>query len=199
MSQNAFLLPLLRVALALPLWFFAVGAMACTERTMLELIGTLEAPKGYDQVYSGVSVQPPRPITTMTIGEVLDWQRLASKTSVSSAAGRYQVIRGTLSNLVDQGVVSVDDIYNPRTQDRIGLHLLRSTGYRNGTTSPEVANRVAGIWAALPQIGGPEAGLSVYEGYAGNHALISAPSYQGVLDCSLDGSDGYPRRHPAGL
>lgn len=186
MNRKALLLPLLRAALALSLWLSALSAVACTERTMLELIGTLEAPKGYDQVYSGVSVQPPRPITTMTVGEVLEWQRLASKTSVSSAAGRYQVIRGTLSNMVDQRVVSVDDIYSPRTQDRIGLYLLRSTGYRNGSTSPEVANRVAGIWAALPQIGGPEAGLSVYEGYAGNHALVTAPSYQGVLDCSLD-------------
>ncbi len=177
MNRKAFLLPLLRVALAVPLWFCAFGAMACTERTMLELIGTLEAPKGYDQVYSGVSVQPPRPITTMTVGEVLEWQRLASRTSVSTAAGRYQVIRGTLSNMVDQGVVSVDDIYSPRTQDRLVVHLLRSTGYRNGSTSPEVANR-----AALPLVSGPRKGLSAYHGIANNKARTTPANVLAMLN-----------------
>lgn len=164
----------------------AVGtACACTEQTMLDFIGKLEAPEGYDQVYSGVVVNPPRPVTTMTVQEVLDWQSQASETAVSSAAGRYQVIRATLSNLVDQGVVSTGEVFSAATQDRIGLHLLRGAGYSAGVTSPDVGNRIAGIWAALPQLGGPEAGFSVYEGYAGNHALVSAATYAGILNCEI--------------
>ena len=153
---------------------------------MLDLIGSIEAPEGYNQVYSGVRVNPPRPITSMSVGEVLAWQRQASKTAVSSAAGRYQVIRATLQEMVDQGVVSSDARFNARTQDRIGRHLLRQTGYRAGETSPAVANRIADIWAALPQVSGPGRGASTYEGIAGNHALVDATSYQKFLACEID-------------
>lgn len=161
-------------------------ALACTEDAMLDLIGALEAPDGYNQVYSGVRVNPPRPITSMTVAEVIAWQRQASKTAVSSAAGRYQVIRATLQNMVDKGVVSLGARFNARTQDKIGRHLLRQTGYRSGETSPAVANRIAGIWAALPQVSGPARGASTYEGIAGNHALVDATSYQKFMACEID-------------
>jgi hypothetical protein len=181
------LLQFLRNAVAgvLVLFGTVLPAIACTEQTMLDFIGSLEAPLGYNQVYSGVSVQPPRPVTTMTVDEVLEWQSLASQTSVSSAAGRYQVIRSTLLGLVEQGVVSRYEAFDEGAQDRIGAHLLRQTGYRNGETSPAVANRIAGIWAALPQVSGSGAGFSAYEGYAGNHALVTAETYMGVLQCSV--------------
>ena len=162
------------------------SVQACTEDAMLDLIGSLEAPDGYDQVYSGVRVNPPRPITSMSVGEVIAWQRQASKTAVSSAAGRYQVIRATLQNMVESGVVSLDARFDARTQDRIGRHLLHQTGYRAGETSPAVANRIAGVWAALPQVSGPRRGASTYEGIAGNHALVDATSYQKFLACEID-------------
>ena len=69
---------------------------------MLNMIGALEAPAGYDQVYSGVVDHPPRRITTMTVDEVLAWQRQTVRTSVSSAAGRYQIIRPTLQGLLER-------------------------------------------------------------------------------------------------
>ena len=162
------------------------AARACTATTMLDLIASLEAPDGYDQVYSGVTVSPPRAITEMTVAEVLDWQRDASRTSVSSAAGRYQVIRPTLREMLAQGVVRENEVFGRHAQDKIALHLLNKAGYRSGQYSPAVANRIAGIWAALPQIGGSAEGLSVYEGYAGNHALIDAKSYRAVMQCEMD-------------
>ncbi len=168
-------------------------AQACTEETMLDFIGALEAPDGYDTVYYGVRVSPPRAITTMSVGEVLDWQRRAVRGgSVSSAAGRYQIIRPTLQGLVDAGVVSRNDAFNAATQDRLGRHLLRETGYRARANTPAIANRIAGVWAALPRIGGDGAGRSVYEGVAGNHALVRADTYQGVLDCRLKVADIAP-------
>ncbi len=162
------------------------AAVACTASTMLDLIASLEAPDGYNQVYSGVTVSPPRAITQMTVAEVLDWQRQASKTSVSSAAGRYQVIRPTLQSMLDKGVVAKGEVFGRHAQDKIALHLLNRAGYRSGEYSPAVANRIAGIWAALPQIGGRAEGLSVYEGYARNHALIDANSYRAVMQCEMD-------------
>ena len=157
---------------------------ACTEATMLDLIGSLEAPRGYDTVYYGVRVSPPRPITTMRVDEVLDWQRQAVRgASVSSAAGRYQIIRPTLQRLVDAGLVAPGAIFDAATQDRLAQHLLRETGYRAGDTTQATANRIAGVWAALPRIGGTGDGRSVYEGLAGNHALVSATTYADVLAC----------------
>lgn len=153
---------------------------------MLDLIGSLEAPEGYDQVYYGVKLAPPRPITSMTIEEVLAWQRIASRTAVSSAAGRYQVIRATLKGVVKSGTVRLSDPFDPATQDRIGRYLLRQTGYRDGLATEAIANRIAGVWAALPKVSGPGAGDSVYEGVADNHALIDVDTYMGVLNCSID-------------
>lgn len=168
-------------------------ALAHTEDTVLELIRRLEAPGGYDTVYSGVRVPPPRPITTMSVEEVLAWQRgTVRQGSVSSAAGSYQIIRPTLQRLVDQGVVSLSDSFDATTQDRLGRHLLRETGYRAGDSSVATANRIAGVWAALPQLGGPGAGRSVYEGVAGNHALIGADTFRGILDGSLRIADITP-------
>lgn len=164
----------------------AVPALACTEDRVLDLIGRLEAPQGYDQVYGGVRTPPPRPITTMSVAEVLAWQRRTVRTSVSSAAGQYQIIRATLQRLVDQGVVSPSARFDAATQDRLGRHLLRETGYRAGDASVATANRIAGVWAALPDLA---TGRSVYEGVAGNHALITAASWRGILECGLRPDD----------
>ncbi|WP_419738626.1 hypothetical protein [Ruegeria sp.] len=163
---------------------------AVTEERVLELVRRLEAPGGYDTVYSGVTVRPPRVLTTMSVEEVLAWQRSTVRQgSVSSAAGGYQIIRPTLQRLVDQGVVSLSETFDTATQDRLGRHLLRETGYRDGDTSVATANRIAGVWAALPQVGGAGAGRSVYHGVAGNHALIDADTWMGVLAGTADMGD----------
>ena len=120
-------------------------AYGCTESEMLDLIGSLEAPEGYDQVYGGVKLAPPRPITSMRVYEVIEWQREASRTAVSSAAGRYQVIRATLERMVERGVVHKNERFSPGVQDRIGRFLLRETGYRSGPISHKTANRIAGV------------------------------------------------------
>ena len=182
-----------RVLMWLCSTFILLGALpvhAYTEDRVLDLIRRVEAPGGYDTVYYGARVRPPRPITGMSVEEVLAWQRSTVRQgSVSSAAGSYQIIRPTLQRLVDQGVVSPSEPFNAATQDRLGRYLLRETGYRAGDTSAATANRIAGVWAALPEIGGPNAGNSVYEGVAGNHALISADTFMGVLDGSLQVAD----------
>ena len=168
------------------LWVSAACVYACTERDMLDLIGSLEAPEGYDQVYSRVKLAPPRPITSMTVQDVMTWQRQASKTAASSAAGRYQVIRKTLNGVVKQGVVSPNEVYTPAVQDRIGAYLLAQTGYRDGDSSDKILNRVSGVWAALPRVSGAGAGYSTYEGYAGNHAQLDAQSYKQYAACEIE-------------
>ena len=45
-------------------------------RPLLDLIGRAEAPRGYDQYFGGIRPEhaPPRPLTHLTVKQVLDWQ-----------------------------------------------------------------------------------------------------------------------------
>lgn len=75
---------------------------------LLNLIGKAEAPRGYDQYYGGIKSQhaPPRPLTQLTVNEVLAWQDSIDRYYNSEAAGRYQVMEDTLRGLVRAGQVS---------------------------------------------------------------------------------------------
>lgn len=146
------------------------------EAALLGLIGSLEAPQGYDQVYGGSRLPPPRPITQMTVGEVLAWQdRSVAAGSRSSAAGRYQIIRKTLRALVRAGVVSTNERFDRATQDRLGLALMKKRGlndYQSGRISAErFGNNLAKEWASLPVLTGSKRGRSYYAGDGLNHAL----------------------------
>jgi len=166
------------------------GGGSLNVRSILDLIGSAEAPQGYDQVYGGSKLSPPRPITTMTVGEVLDWQdRSVAAGSVSSAAGRYQVIRGTLRDQVRNGTVSLSDTFDSNTQDRIAVSLMEAQGlssYQAGNMSAEsFGNNLARVWAGLPVLSGSKAGRSYYDGYAGNSATVSTSSVLNALRQSL--------------
>ena len=180
---------LIRITLAALVLLCATSAQARTADEVLELIGSLEAPEGFNQYYGGIKEHPPKPLTFMTVGEVLDWQRRAARTSVSTAAGRFQIIRPTLQGLVNQGVVSESERFSPETQTKLGRHLLAQTGFRDGDTSTRTANKIARVWAALPLVDGAGAGQSAYVGVAGNRALITAEDYMAFLGGELDASD----------
>lgn len=61
-----------------------------------------------------------KPLTSMTVGEVMDLQAQGRL----HAAGRYQIIGKTLKGLVDQGVVSRNDMFDAATQDKLGIALI---------------------------------------------------------------------------
>jgi len=145
---------------------------------LLDVIGAAEAPHGYDTVYNGSKVRPSRPITQMTVTEVLEWQRQSiAAGSVSSAAGRYQIINKTLRKLVDMGVLSPTEKFSPAAQDRAARALMEGRGlsdYQSGRISAtEFANNLSKEWAGLPVATGNNAGKSYYDGYAGNSATTT--------------------------
>lgn len=145
---------------------------------LLQLIGGIEAPQGYDQVYGGSRIQPPRPITTMTVDEVIDWQNRSVRSgSASSAAGRYQIIRGTLGELKKGGHVRGSDTFDAATQDRLARVLMEKRGlskYQSGGMSAETfANNLAKEWASLPVVNGKKRGSSYYGGDGLNKALTT--------------------------
>jgi hypothetical protein len=57
---------------------------------------------------------PPKPISKMTVGEIMDAQ--ASKSLF--AVGKYQIIPGTMKEFVQNMGISRDDVFNEETQDK---------------------------------------------------------------------------------
>jgi hypothetical protein len=107
-----------------------------------------------------------------TVAEVQQLQRAHGKKTGSSATGAYQVMRKTLSDLIDQGVVDPDEPFTEDVQNRIGMALLKRRGYdewKSGKlTTEEFADRLALEWAALPN----SQGKSAHEGKMGNKARV---------------------------
>ena len=178
------------------LWaFFAVGLIFCFSslpshaseidpktRGMLDFIGTIEGPAGYDDYYRGVSSGPPRALSTMSIREVLAWQDSIDATSRSEAAGRYQIMEDTLRGLVRSEGIDQDRLFDGQTQDELATTLLKRRGWDPTRTDyVNMGDAIAYEWAALPICSGFKAGKSAYDGLAGNHSLTSCEAYLEVL------------------
>lgn len=172
--------------LALPLTLLAAASLAhetapakrvvhLDDVPILGLIGKLEGPAGYDDFYNASPVRPPSPISDMTIGQVLEFQdRAVAAGSRSSAAGRFQFIRGTLRDLVAKGLVTEHARFDARTQNYLARIMLARCGfYDPARGAVEIGNCLSGVWAALPVMSGRNAGRSYYSGVAGNRALTT--------------------------
>jgi hypothetical protein len=159
---------------------------------LLDFIGSKEAPKGYDTVYANRMDRMPKPLTQMTMKEILDQGRWRTKTFGSSACGRYQFMDATLRDLADELDLKAGDIFTPDYQDRLGLHLLRRRGYDKwikGTLSDGAFMlNLAKEWASFPVPytvkGGSRAvsrGQSFYAGDGLNKSLVSAEAVEKAL------------------
>ena len=126
---------------------------------ILDIIGEAEG-AGYNTVFGGSRVKPRdyfgKDLTQLTIDEVIEWQTESiSRGSASSAAGKYQIIKKTLIDLVDgKGAASRTDKFNQVTQDKLCRKLLQSRGideYLAGSKSEQAFCRsLAQEWASLP-------------------------------------------------
>lgn len=115
------------------------------------------AASAYDVVFGGIRIadRPPRPLRTMTVGEVLAWQDSIDARYQSEAAGAYQIMEDTLRDLVRRGVVSTEARFGEATQDACAIALMQPwlERYMRGDLAPEdFANRLAMIWAGLPVV-----------------------------------------------
>lgn len=157
---------------------------------LLDLINSVESIKyGYDSIYGGIPtyLHPIKPVTQMTIQEVLDWQESIDQAVRSEAVGRYQIIedtlRGTNNNdpdsprgrtLYSKAGLSASDKFDPANQDKLAIALIEGRGlnrYMEGKLSVEqFANNLAHEWAGLPLVTGPKAGSGVYDGDGLNQA-----------------------------
>jgi len=62
-------------------------------------------------------------LTSMTVQDVLDFQRTGMAGHASTAVGKYQILRGTLSDIVKSGTISLDDKFDDVTQDKAAAWL----------------------------------------------------------------------------
>jgi len=167
---------------------------------LLDFIGNKES-EGYDDISGLVSrsLYPAKPLTKMTIQEVLDWQESIDQTQLSEASGRYQIMEDTLRGynndssagpgnpLYTRAGIPASALFSPENQDKMAIVLLDQRGlskFLDGTMSREqFANNLASEWASLPLVTGPNAGKSKYAGdEAGNRSLTSVQQFLNVLD-----------------
>lgn len=121
---------------------------------ILDFIGEKEAPNGYDTVYGNNQRKLTKPITQMTVDELIANQSGFTKNFGSSASGRYQFMRATLQDLKKTENLSGREIFTPDLQDRLGYALLKRRGYTqwvNGTINHDsFMIGLAKEWASFP-------------------------------------------------
>jgi muramidase (phage lysozyme) len=146
-----------------------------------DVIGSAEAPEGYNQVYGNkdLGIVP----TASTVADVRTAQdTLVSDGSKSSAVGRYQIIRKTMDDLISKGVISPTDTFDEATQDKAANYLIQEAGYRQfkagDISREEFSDNLAKVWAGLPLADGQ----SYYQGVAGNKATVNRSQVLAALD-----------------
>lgn len=173
---------------------------------LLDFIGSIEAPKGYDTIYGNNQDKLSKPLTKMTLGEVLAAGPGWAVRFGSSACGRYQFMAGknhTLQGLKDELGLSDSQIFDANLQDRLGYHLLRRRGYDkwiNGQIPRDIFMlNLAKEWASFPVPYGCKGqkrnvtrGQSYYAGDGRNKALVSAERVEANLGMAFAARDAVP-------
>ena len=162
---------------------------------LLELIRSKESRNDYNAIVWLVAKHryPPRPVSTMTVGEVLDWQDSIDRFQNSEAVGAYQIMEDTLRGMVQRGVVKRSDFFDYKTQDRLAEYLLNGRGLRafmaGEITAEKFANSIAREWASFPVVTEQwngrrtvKPGQSYYAGDGINKAGVSPKTVLSVLD-----------------
>ena len=160
-------------------------------------------PSCYNIIFGNRQLRLKKPITQMTIGDLIDAQKnWSSKTWVkknwgantaSSAAGAAQFMRATLIDLSKELHLSGTQIFNSDLQDRLAYHLLKRRGYEEfmaGKISrTEFGKRLSQEWASFPVLAACQGahralkrGQSYYAGDELNKALVKPAEVEAVLD-----------------
>ncbi|WP_333900174.1 hypothetical protein [Agrobacterium pusense] len=164
-------------------------------QNLLDFIGDIEAPEGYNTIFGNRQGNLPVPLTQMTYGEIVDAQgNWGNKTWVranwghktaSSAAGRYQFMRKTLQDIAKE-VRTIDGrtIFSSGLQDRLGYYLLLRRGYADFISGKlnlvQFGLKLAQEWASFPVLSATKGhhrdvsrGQSYYAGDGLNKSLVN--------------------------
>jgi muramidase (phage lysozyme) len=159
---------------------------------LLDFIGGIEAPRGYDTIFGNNQNKLAVPLTSMALDDVIAAQKSWSKRFGSSASGRYQFMQATLQGLKSELGLLGSQKFDANLQDRLGYHLLRRRGYDDYVAGKiprvEFGKRIAQEWASMPVLADMQGahrplkrGQSYYAGDALNKSLVSPEKLETVL------------------
>ncbi len=157
-----------------------------TYKSLLQLIGNAESNGNYNAYFGNASNQS-IDFTSMSIGDVLQWQKdFVQQGNASSAVGRYQIIDSTLAGLIKQRGIDTGKKFDQATQDMLAIALLERRGsekYINNEISREqFAANLAMEWAALPKVIGESPGDSYYAGDGLNKARVETGAVLAAIE-----------------
>jgi muramidase (phage lysozyme) len=152
-------------------------------KILLDFIASYEAPHGYDTVYGNNQRKLTKPITAMSLDELMANQKGFTRAFGSSASGRYQFMRDTLAGLKTELRLTGDEQFTPEFQDWLGYALLKRRGFLKWSTGQMTdqgfALGLAQEWASFPvlqtTLGAKrkvKRGQSFYSGDGLNKALV---------------------------
>lgn len=125
---------------------------------LLALLRKHESRGDYNAVWGGIRSQhrPKKPLTSMTIREVLAWQDSIDRLYMSEAAGAYQILEDTLRGLYTKAGLTLDHKFDVAAQDKMAQQLLVGRGliqYLEGKISTDTfCNNIAKEWASMPVV-----------------------------------------------
>lgn len=154
------------------------------DRPFLELLGYIEGPEGYNQLSHYVTAKPIRPISTLSINQVLDYQRmLRQQGAKSTAVGRYQFIYKTLLHLTKIHKIDRNRKFDSHMQDYLARLEMERCGYYDPSIKvTKLGNCLASVWAALPLLDGKHRGKSKYEKMKINSSQTSPLIVEAILN-----------------
>lgn len=159
---------------------------------LLDFIAGPESHGRYDVIFGNHENTLAHPLTTMTIDQLMAAQLLWARRWGSSAAGRYQIMHGTLADLRKTLGLGGTEAFSPDLQDRIGYALLKRRGYAawmaRQITTIDFAKSLAEEWASLPVLAPTKGahrmlaiGDSYYRGDGLNEARVKPAQFEGAL------------------
>jgi muramidase (phage lysozyme) len=138
----------------------------------------------YDVIFGHNEGKLSKPITAMTVDELMNNQKGFTTSFGSSASGAFQFMRATLGDLKKKLELTGAEIFNPELQDRLGFELLKRRGFQpwlsGKTTTDAFMVGLAREWASFPVPSDMKGahrrvsrGETYYAGDALNRALIA--------------------------
>lgn len=170
---------------------------------LLDFIGDTEVgrkpPEAYEVIFGHNHKRLAKAITDMTIDELLEEQKGFTRRFGSSASGRYQFMRQTLTGLKQELGLRGSQRFDPNLQDRLGFHLLCRRGYlewaRGAMTDVVFGRRLAQEWASFPVLEDCQGahrwirrGETYYAGDKLNKALITPSQVEALLNRARKGT-----------
>jgi hypothetical protein len=112
-------------------------------------------------------------LSDYSVGEIMDFQsRGRDANGQLWATGRYQIIPSTLKGLLDKAGVSRTDKYDKKTQDKLGLQLLKNRGGIKSYIYGEVPDTTDALNKAITQTAMVWSSVGVPQDMKGHHKQI---------------------------